>query len=83
MIAATATQLDEQKTADVARWCAEVGLPVADVRLERDVLVLAPERPDALPDVQVLQDLARRIQHFGYRHVAFAVEPDSVDPDGT
>ena len=78
---AIAAKLDEQKTAEVAGWCAEVGFPLSDVRLERDVLVLVPERLGALPDVRLLQGLAQRIQLAGYRHVAFAVEPDTAAPD--
>ena len=72
---------DEQETADITQWCAEAGFPVSDVRLERDVLVLVPQEPAALPDVQVLQSLARQIQTSGYRYVALAVEPEVIEPD--
>ena len=72
---------DEQKTADILRWCAEAGFPVSDVRLEHDVLVLVPQELAALPDVQVLQRLAQQIQTSGHRYVALAVEPEVIDPD--
>lgn len=61
--------------ADIARWCADAGLPVAEVRCRNEVLVLVPERPDALPEASTLQDLGRRIQQGGYRHVAFSIDP--------
>lgn len=78
----TSLKSSEGKAAldEIARWCAEAGFPVSAVRRERDVLVLVPERLDALPDVRALRDLARRIQGRGYRHVAFSVEPE-VEPE--
>ena len=75
---AVATEFAREK---IAQWCAEAGFPVADVRLEGDVLVLVPEKLETLPDVHVLQRLAEQIRTSGYRYVAFAVEPEVTAAD--
>lgn len=68
--------MEKDAHADVLRLCEEADFPVAEARKENGVLILVPERLDQLPGSERLRRLSERIQQLGYRHVAFAVEPE-------